>query len=57
MDIETYKTYRTQDLALECAVKLLSATPHLLKDVKNTKELYDKAIELEFMFMEHLKDE
>jgi hypothetical protein len=39
MDFETYKNVPAQSTALEYAVKLLSACPRLLTDVKDMKEL------------------
>jgi hypothetical protein len=57
MDINTYMNVPPKAVALEYAVKLLSACPQLLTDVKNLQELFDKALELKALFEEYIRDE
>jgi hypothetical protein len=57
MDMNTYMNVPVSDIALEYAVKLLSACPQLLTDVKNIQELFDKTLALEAMFRKHILNE
>jgi hypothetical protein len=57
MDMNTYMNVPISVNALEYAVRLLSACPQLLTDVKNMQELFDKAVELEAMFEKHIRKE
>jgi hypothetical protein len=57
MDMNTYMNVPTRNTALEYAVKLLSACPQLLTEVKTMQGLFDKAVELENMFVKHIRNE
>jgi len=45
---------KEHDLNLEMAARLLAACPGALEDLKTTKEIFDKTVELADMFHAHI---